>query len=78
MASYSWITDVSNAGNMLCRNYLTARQLNLRINARLMDVRALLTSLLLTVRCWQAHGLPRTKRRILRAGEFGRKAGECQ
>ena len=34
VASYSWITDVSNARKYAVPNYLTARQLNLRINAR--------------------------------------------
>ena len=34
VASYTWITDVSNARKYAVPNYLTARQLNLRISAK--------------------------------------------
>ncbi|REK00036.1 MAG: TonB-dependent receptor [Bacteroidetes bacterium] len=34
VASYNWITDVSNARRYAIPNYLTSRQLNIRINAK--------------------------------------------
>lgn len=34
VASYTWVTDVSNAQKYAVPNYLTARQLNIRLNAR--------------------------------------------
>ncbi len=34
VASYTWVTDVSNANQYAVPNYLTGRQLNLRINAK--------------------------------------------
>ncbi|MBP6335427.1 MAG: TonB-dependent receptor [Bacteroidia bacterium] len=34
VASYTWITDVSNAQQYAVPNYLTGRQLNLRVNAK--------------------------------------------
>jgi len=34
VASYNWITDVSNANRYAVPNYLTARQLNLRLNVK--------------------------------------------
>ena len=34
VASYTWITDVSNARRYAVPNYLTGRQLNVRLNAR--------------------------------------------
>jgi hypothetical protein len=34
VASYTWVTDVSNARKYAVPNYLTARQLNIRLNVR--------------------------------------------
>ena len=34
VASYTWVTDVSNARKYAVPNYLTMRQLNLRLNVR--------------------------------------------
>ncbi|HRH65884.1 MAG TPA: TonB-dependent receptor plug domain-containing protein [Bacteroidia bacterium] len=34
VASYNWITDISNARKYAIPNYLTARQLNIRLNAK--------------------------------------------
>ncbi|MFM8431415.1 MAG: TonB-dependent receptor, partial [Bacteroidota bacterium] len=34
VASYTWVTDVSNSRKYAVPNYLTSRQLNIRLNAK--------------------------------------------
>ncbi|MBK7431975.1 MAG: hypothetical protein IPI62_13940 [Bacteroidetes bacterium] len=34
VASYNWVTDISNARKYAIPNYLTSRQLNIRVNAK--------------------------------------------
>ena len=34
VASYTWVTDITNARQYAVPNYLTSRQLNIRVNVR--------------------------------------------